>query len=108
MKKTLLTLLKLALGFYIALCGLLYFFQEKLIFFPQKLASDYPFNFGKNVEEKYVETPDGIKLNALLFKADSSKGLIFYLHGNAGSLAGWGEVAQFYTALQYDLSLIHI
>ena len=106
MKKTLLTLLKLALGFYIALCGLLYFFQEKLIFFPQKLASDYPFNFGKNVEEKYVETPDGIKLNALLFKADSSKGLIFYLHGNAGSLAGWGEVAQFYTALQYDVFML--
>ncbi len=106
MKKTLITLLKVVLGFYLVLCGLLYFFQEKLIFFPQKLAPNYPFNFGKNVEEKYVETPDGIKLNALLFKADSTKGLIFYLHGNAGSLGGWGEVAQFYTDLHYDVFML--
>jgi pimeloyl-ACP methyl ester carboxylesterase len=106
MKKTLLTLLKVALGFYIALCGLLYLFQEKLIFFPQKLAANYTFTFGQSFEEKHIETGDGTKLNALLFKADSAKGLIFYLHGNAGSLAGWGEVARFYTDLNYDVFML--
>jgi len=46
---------------------------------------------------------DGVLLNGILFRSDSSKGLIFYMHGNAGSLSGWGEVAETYTHLDYDL-----
>jgi len=46
---------------------------------------------------------DGVLLNGILFRSDSSRGLIFYLHGNAGSLRGWGEIAELYTSMDYDL-----
>jgi alpha-beta hydrolase superfamily lysophospholipase len=81
-------------------------FQEKLIFFPQKLDKNYQFSFDQKFEEINIRTIDGISLNGLLFKADSSKGLIFYLHGNAGSLSSWGEVARTYTNLNYDVFIL--
>jgi len=84
----------------------LYVFQDKLIFFPQKLDKNYQFSFDQNFEEINIITEDGISLNGLLFKADSAKGLIFYLHGNAGSLSSWGNVAETYTELNYDVFIL--
>lgn len=106
MKKRLLQILKIILGLYVVLCGLLYFFQEKLIFFPQKLDKNYQFQFGQKFEELNIKATDGKLLNGLLFKAESSKGLIFYLHGNAGDLSSWGDVAKTYTDLNYDVFII--
>ena len=88
---------------YILICGLIYLFQEKLIFFPEKLRTDYQFEFPPVFEEINIGMKDGILLNGILFRSDSSRGLIFYLHGNAGSLRGWGEIAEIYTNLDYDL-----
>ena len=99
-------ILKVLLVLFIIIPGLLFLFQEKLIFFPQKLDKNYQFGFDQKFEEINVRTIDGITLNGLLFKADSSKGLIFYLHGNAGSLSSWGEVARTYTDLNYDVFIL--
>lgn len=88
---------------YIFICALVYLLQEKLIFFPEKLSSDYRFEFSGIFEEKNIRMEDGVLLNGILFRSDSSRGLIFYMHGNAGSLRGWGEVADTYTNLNYDL-----
>ena len=106
MKKILLKTLKIVAGVYVIICGLLFFFQEKLIFFPQKLDKNYKFNFFKKFEEINIKTKDSKLLNSILFKADSSQGVIFYLHGNAGSLSSWGGVAKTYTALHYDVLML--
>lgn len=50
----------------------LFFFQEKLLFVPIQ----------------------GERINSLVFHVPKSKGLILFFHGNAGSLRGWGYVAQ--------------
>jgi pimeloyl-ACP methyl ester carboxylesterase len=91
---------------YILVCGLLYLFQERLIFFPEKLSKSFRFDFDRKFEEWRIKTPDNILLHGLLFTSDSSRGLIFYLHGNAGSLRSWGEVAETYTDLNYDVFLL--
>ncbi len=96
----------LTVALYLLICSGLYFFQEKIIFFPQKLSADYIFRFDTDFEEITFKVSDGDTINTLLFKADSSKGLIFYLHGNAGSLASWGDVAQVYTKRGYDVLLV--
>lgn len=106
MKKGLLILLSIIVGLYILIVGALYFNQEKIIFFPKKLTKSYTFKFDQKFEEFNVKGNDGKILNGLLFKADSSKGLIFYLHGNAGNLSSWGEVAETYTKLNYDVFML--
>jgi uncharacterized protein len=101
-----LKLLLILFFLYLLICALLYLFQEHLIFFPEKLKRDHQFSFDQKFEEIFIRTRDQKLLHGLLFKADSSKGLVFYLHGNAGSLRAWGEVAQTYTGLQYDVFML--
>ncbi|HVG42021.1 MAG TPA: alpha/beta fold hydrolase [Chitinophagaceae bacterium] len=96
----------LLLILYVLICVLLYFFQEKLIFFPDKLNKDYTFRFDQPFKEVNVTTKNGTLLNGLLFPSDSTKGLVFYLHGNAGALNSWGGVAKRYTDLNYDVFIL--
>ena len=100
------TSFKIVLAIYILVCVLLYFFQEYLIFFPEKLEKTYIFQFDQKFDEKNIKATDGTILHGLLFKADSSKGLIFYLHGNAGSVDSWGDVAKTYTDLNHDVFIL--
>lgn len=91
---------------YLLFMGLLSFQQERLIFFPQKLEENYAFSFNQEYEEIYVPAGDGTRLHGLLFKASEPKGLVFYLHGNAGSVDTWGWVAQTYTDLNHDIFIL--
>lgn len=106
MKKLLFNLLKIIVGLYVVLCGYLYFYQESMLFFPQKLDANYSFNFKEKYQELFFSTSDGKKLNGLLFKSENTKGLIFYLHGNAGSLRTIGGISKTYTDLNYDLFIL--
>lgn len=104
--KLVLKIFKVTITGYIIICILLYIFQEKLIFFPEKLEKNHQFNFDQKFEEISITTKDKKLLSGLLFKAENSKGLVFYLHGNAGSLNSWGQVAKTYTELHYDVFLL--
>ena len=87
---------------YLLIMALAYFFQERLIFLPQKLDRDHIFRFNQKFEERFIEMQDGKMLHGLLFTTEDPKGIILYLHGNAGSLDGWGGVAPTFTNLGYD------
>jgi len=106
MKKLLLKIVSILLILFASICGLIFLFQEEMIFFPHKLEKNYQFNFAQQFEEINIKTHDQKILNGLLFKSDSSKGLVFYLHGNAGSLGTWGGVAKTYTDLHYDVFML--
>jgi pimeloyl-ACP methyl ester carboxylesterase len=75
----------------------IYFLQERLIFFPSKLSEDHVFSFENTYEEMDFFPEDNVRINALLFHGDPDGDIVFYSHGNAGSLEGWGMVADQFT-----------
>ena len=75
MKKITLNIIKVLLILYLIMCGVMYFFQEKLIFFPEKLEQNYEFNYEHDFDELSFKATDGKVLNGLLFKTENSKGL---------------------------------
>jgi uncharacterized protein len=106
MKKFLLRTISILVILYVLGVILLYFFQENLIFSPQKLNKAFQFEFDQKFEEKNIEITDGIILSGILFKIPHSKGLIFYLHGNSGSINSCGIVAETFTRLNYDVFML--
>lgn len=102
LKKILIWTGSIILAIYLLIITLIFFTQENLLFYPEKLASDYSFTYNIPFEELKINVDKEININGLLFKADSTKGLIFYLHGNGGSLATWGRAAKPFLANNYD------
>lgn len=101
-RKMLLTVLILAALVYVAVCVLLYFFQERLIFYPEMTAADFEYSFPHRFDEVSWKV-DGATIHALHFKVDSPRGVVLYLHGNAGSLRSWGAVASHFIEHGYDI-----
>jgi len=88
---------------YLLIGAVIYFFQDRLIFLPEKLPQDFKFEFDHAFEEFFLTTQNGGKINVLHFKSLDSKGIIVYFHGNAGSLKRWGEIVGPLVDLGYDI-----
>ncbi|WP_298137651.1 alpha/beta fold hydrolase [Flavobacterium sp.] len=88
---------------YLLYVSYVYFNQAEMVFVANKLPKNYKFEFNQSFEEFNIPSYDGKKQNGLLFKTSNSKGIVFYLHGNAGSLDSWGSNAKIFTDLGYDI-----
>jgi fermentation-respiration switch protein FrsA (DUF1100 family) len=98
-------LLSILILTYIAVLILSCSAQTNMIFHPIKLDKDYKFNSEYQFEEVLLSTKDGCEINGLFFP-DSSKKVILYFHGNAGSLDSWQAVYQNFQALGYNFFII--
>ena len=85
-------------------CGL-YLFQNKIIFHPEKLTTDYQFKFDQPYQEITITSKLGNRLNVLVFSASipKPKGTVLYFHGNADNIQRWGEYAIDLTSLGYTV-----
>ncbi|MHC0448076.1 alpha/beta hydrolase [Flavobacterium sp. 3-218] len=91
---------------YVLIISYVYFNQVGMVFQSTALPKDHKFDYVQKFEEIDIKSFDGTKLNGLLFKAENSKGLVFYLHGNAGTLETWGKITKTYTNLGYDIFIL--
>jgi len=121
--KTIFRLCVIFLVVYVAALALLYFFQERLIFFPSKLEPNHDFSFDQSFEEINLDV-NGTRISGLKFLAQGGRreriygdardangegkaknGAAIFFHGNAGNLQGWGKYARYFADLGYDFYL---
>lgn len=93
-------------GLYLLYVSYVYFNQEEMVFRHFKLEKNYQFDFGGDFTEINIPVEVNTNIHGLLFKGNPSKGLVFYLHGNAGALNTWGGIAEQYTNLGYDFFIM--
>lgn len=81
----------------------LWFWQESVLFHPEPTAADYTFDL-PDTREIYLEVP-GAKLHALYLRqpTEKSRGIVLFLHGNAGNLQTWFTHADFWLDTGYDV-----
>jgi uncharacterized protein len=97
-------ILLLITALYLVLSISFYFFHEKLVFRPDRLAREYIFQFDQSFEEYFIPMQDSVEVNALMFKSTQpTKRLILYFHGNKDNLQRWGNYAPDLTKHGYDV-----
>ncbi len=94
----------LALLYALAL-GLIAWRQESLLFYPQVLPADHRFDKGADVQDLWIDVP-GARLHALHLRRPTPDGVVFFLHGNAGSLDNWFVDLDFYRRANVDLVML--
>lgn len=99
-------ILLILIGLFVLVALFFYTKQESILFHPTKTAKEFQYKFPTNFKEKFYNTPNDGVIHSLHFKAPESKGILFYLHGNAGNLEDWGWVYQQYTSRGFDVEII--
>ena len=90
----------------VVLSLLVYFFQEKFIFRPEKLKQDFQFQYDIPFKELFFDPEPGVRINGLHFYRPQPLGLIFYFHGNTRSIKGWAKYARDFYRYNYDVVLV--
>ena len=91
--------------------ALLWWQQATPLFQPKTLPAEHRFDIGSDVRENRVAVP-GAKLNALHLRMrlhlrlPKPDGVVFFLHGKAGSLANCFVNVDCYRRLNFDLYMI--
>ena len=98
-------LLYIVLG-YLLLMALLYFFQERFIFKPEKLDADFQYKYDIPFRELFFDVEEGVRINGLHFQAAEPRGLVLYFHGNSRSIKGWAKYARDFFRYGYDVVLV--
>jgi len=90
MMKTLLSLAFILLLGYGVLLGYVYFFQARLIYFPNiggGFAGATPSDIGLSYEDVVFKTSDGLLLHGWYVSTDQERGVVLFFHGNAGNIS---------------------
>jgi alpha-beta hydrolase superfamily lysophospholipase len=90
---------------YVGVGLIAYFFQEKIIFHPEKLPPNHVFNFPIPFKEVNLAVTDEKTINIIRFTVPDSicKGIVLYFHGNRRNIERYAPFASNFTKNNYEV-----
>lgn len=88
------TLLLLIAGGYLILLGVIFLFQNKLLFMPSSVIFQTPQSVGLTSEELWIITEDGVRIHGWYFPNENAELVVILSHGNAGNISGRIGIAE--------------
>jgi len=95
------TILLLVLFAYSFILLLLYLFQAKLVYFPDKNIYVTPREIGLSFKDYYFKTADGYQLHGWHIPVENARGTVLFFHGNAGNISHRLESIQVFIELGF-------
>lgn len=83
----LMTTLLVLVAAYLAACVVLFVFQSRFVFFPERSVLATPENAGLEYRDVFLETDDGVRLNGWYVPGADSADVLLFFHGNAGNMS---------------------
>lgn len=72
---------------YAVLAGLLYFYQDRLVYFPERVLAATPAQSGLAFESVRFTSVDGVGLSGWFIPAPKARATLLFCHGNAGNIS---------------------
>ena len=90
---------------YVLIGLLLYYFQDKILFHPEKITRDFEFNFSQPFRELNIPVDNDKNLNVVQFTVADSlrKGVVLYFHGNRKNVTRYAPFAGDFTRNGYEV-----
>lgn len=79
-------LIGLCLG-YLLITVFAYFFQDRMVYHPDRKIVNTPEDIGLPFEEITLRTRDGVNISAWFIPARHERGVVLFCHGNAGNIS---------------------
>jgi fermentation-respiration switch protein FrsA (DUF1100 family) len=84
--------IRIAIIVYLAILLLMAFFEESLLFFPDKYPAGDWNPAGLTVEEASFQAADGTRLHGWFVPHENPRAVVLFAHGNAGNITGREDV----------------
>jgi fermentation-respiration switch protein FrsA (DUF1100 family) len=81
------SIIALLLSLYVGLVVFLFLMQDRMVYFPIRRITAVPADIGLPYEPVRLETADGVKVSGWFVPAEQARGVVLFLHGNAGNIS---------------------
>ena len=100
------TILAGILAAYVLVCLVLFLFQSRLIFYPDRVLVANPRDVGLVYEDVFMTTDDGARLHGWFIPAEDARYVLLFFHGNAGNVSHRLESIRLFNALKLSVFII--
>jgi len=81
-------------GGYLVILGLMFLFQNRLLFMPSSEVLQTPQEAGLTAEDLWITTEDGVRIHGWHYPNESAELVVIVSHGNAGNISGRIGIAE--------------